>query len=176
MTRRPGHVVLRPARARCDVGFHLSPMTHCNRQRNVDLWSWACENGSAEGDLRRQAKLSMLSQLRAGIDVACAVTGERSGGAEAHADAHPHVWIAAMRGFTRITSTRAFLHSQGRSVISARIWRNGAAKFENRALRVSDDVLGSATRVDLARQDAPQARMAAINPPTPKIRITHFMS
>jgi len=30
----------------------------------------------------------MLSQLRAGIDVACAVRGERSGGAEAH-DAHP---------------------------------------------------------------------------------------
>jgi hypothetical protein len=131
-----------------------------------------CENGSAEGDLRRQAKLSMLSQLRAGIDVACAVRGERVGGAEAH----PHVWIAAMRGFTRITSTRAFLHSQGQSVMSARIWRNGAAKFENRALRVSDDVLGSATRVDSARQDAPQARMAAINPPTPRIRITHFMS
>jgi hypothetical protein len=51
-----------------------------------------------------------------------------------------------------------------------------AAKFENRALRVSDDVLGSATRADSARQDAPQARMAAINPPTPRIRITHFMS
>ena len=38
---------------------------------------------------RRQAQLSILSQLRAGIDVACAVRRERSGGADAHADAHP---------------------------------------------------------------------------------------
>jgi glutathione S-transferase len=31
----------------------------------------------------------MLSQLRAGIDVACAVRREQSGGTDAHADAHP---------------------------------------------------------------------------------------
>jgi hypothetical protein len=33
--------------------------------------SWSCENVSAEGDRRRQAQLSMLSQSRAGIDVVC---------------------------------------------------------------------------------------------------------
>jgi hypothetical protein len=37
----------------------------------------------------RHAQLSMLSQLRAGIDVVCPVRRERSGGADAHADAHP---------------------------------------------------------------------------------------
>ena len=31
----------------------------------------------------------MLSQLRAGIEVACAVRRQRSGGADGHADAHP---------------------------------------------------------------------------------------
>jgi hypothetical protein len=56
---------------------------------NGSLGSWSCENVSAEGDWRRQAQLSMLSQLRAGIDVVCPVRRERSGGADAHADAHP---------------------------------------------------------------------------------------
>ena len=51
--------------------------------------SWACENVSAEGDRRRQAQRSMLSHLRAGIGVVCPVRGERSGGADAHADRQP---------------------------------------------------------------------------------------
>jgi hypothetical protein len=51
--------------------------------------SWSCENVSAEGDRRRQAQLSMLSHLRAGIGVVCPVRRERSGGADAHADAQP---------------------------------------------------------------------------------------
>ena len=55
----------------------------------VGFGSWACENVSAEGDRRRQAQLSVLSQLRAGIDVVCPVRRERSGGADAHADTQP---------------------------------------------------------------------------------------
>ena len=51
--------------------------------------SWSCENVSAEGDQRRQAQLSMLSHLRAGIGVVCPVRRERSGGADAHADTQP---------------------------------------------------------------------------------------
>ena len=50
----------------------------------TDTGSWSCENVSAEGDRRRQTELSMLSQLRAGIDVVCPVRRERSGGADAH--------------------------------------------------------------------------------------------
>ena len=57
--------------------------------QKVRLGSWSCENISAEGDRRRHAQLSMLSQLRAGIDVVCPVRRERSGGADGHADAHP---------------------------------------------------------------------------------------
>jgi hypothetical protein len=72
--------------------------------------SWSCENGSAEGDRRRQAQLSMLSQLRAGIDVVCPVRGERSGGAMRMPMRTPHVWIAAMSGFTpRMFMTRVRL-------------------------------------------------------------------
>ena len=42
-----------------------------SRHRVKDCFgSWACENVSAEGDRRRQAQLSILSQLQAGIDVA----------------------------------------------------------------------------------------------------------
>jgi hypothetical protein len=48
------------------------------------IGSRACENVSAEGNRRRKAQLSMLSQLRAGIDVICPVRRERSGGADTH--------------------------------------------------------------------------------------------
>ena len=51
----------------------------------------------------------MLSQLRAGIEVACVVRRERSGGANAPMRT-PYVWIAAMSGFTpRMFMTRVRL-------------------------------------------------------------------
>jgi hypothetical protein len=96
----------------CDPGVRETCTTPVieNSEPDFRKGSWSCENGSAEGDRRRQAQLSMLSQLRAGFDVVCPVRPERSGGADALPTRTPHVWIASMSGFTpRMFMTRVRL-------------------------------------------------------------------
>ena len=77
---------------------------------NLSAGSWACENVSAEGDRRRQAQLSLLSQLQAGIDVVCPSAVSDLVAPMRLSTRAPHVWIVAMRGFTpRMFMTRVRL-------------------------------------------------------------------
>ena len=55
----------RTTKSKCPI------LAHNCRRSDFCFGSWSCENVSAEGDRRRQAQLSMLSHLRAGIGVVC---------------------------------------------------------------------------------------------------------
>ena len=76
----------------------MSGLAHSGRRSDFCIGSWSCENVSAEGEQRRHLNLACCPNCelesrwlaRSAVSDLVVPMDRRS----------PHVWIAAMRGFT----------------------------------------------------------------------------